>query len=255
MLAVLVQGGAIGLFLLLGHFWPRASVPLLGRDTVVNVVTGGLLFGLKTAVVFAVLTGLGNHPLVGLIPLDFLNLPVLQLLFAFVVGDFARYWLHRMHHEVGFFWQFHRVHHSSTQLNATSGLRMHVVDFVQLAVLPMLLFSIAFDTSHFDPLVWLVLSAIIAGMDAFQHADLRFPLTHPLAKAWDSMFNSPHFHSWHHTSEPGKHHGNYGQTLVFWDRLFGTAILEPEAAQSLGLDASQQLAQEVWGLQMLRREK
>ena len=53
---------------------------------------------------------------------------------TFLALDFLRYWLHRLHHRVPFFWQFHRVHHSSEHLNATSGLRMHAFDLVQLAL-------------------------------------------------------------------------------------------------------------------------
>ena len=70
------------------------------------------------------------------------SLPVvLQFLLAFVALDFTRYWLHYMHHRVPFFWQFHRVHHSSATLYDTSGLRMHLFDFSQLALLPTLRFS------------------------------------------------------------------------------------------------------------------
>lgn len=259
MQAILLQGGALVVFLGLGLLWPRAGVPVLGRASLINLLTGGLLFGLK----FLTLRGLGavvgwdagvggNPPVwTGWLALGWLSSPLLQFLFVFLLSDLMRYGLHRAHHEIGFLWQFHRVHHSSVTLNATAGLRMHVVDFVQLSLLPVLLFGVLFDTRTLDPRVFVWLSVVVVTMDGFQHADLRFPLQHPLARAWGRVFNNPFFHAWHHTAEPGKHHGNYGQALVLWDRLLGTVIEADEVPAVLGLDETQALQEDVLGLQRL----
>jgi sterol desaturase/sphingolipid hydroxylase (fatty acid hydroxylase superfamily) len=247
---LLIEAGSLAIFLAAGWLWPRARAPLFGRDTRLNLLTGGVLFALRTLVLMAIGTWTGPR----LIPLSSLTHPALQLLLVFVVGDLARYWLHRAHHEVGFLWQFHRVHHSSEHLNATSGLRMHAIDFLQLSLLPALLFGLLLDTSSFDPRVWIALGSIIAAMDAFQHADLRFPLSNPVARAWYRVFNTPHFHSWHHVRDWTTHHGNYGQTLVLWDRWFGTAVDAPGPAVDLGLTSDQALAPTLLGQQLLRRE-
>lgn len=248
MIAVLVQAGAILAFLVASWRWPRDGASVWLRSTWINLVTGGGLFVLKS--LFWLLPVAWPRP--GWISLSGLTHPVSQLLLLFLVSDLARYWLHRMHHELGFFWQFHRVHHSSVHLNATSGLRMHAVDFVQLALLPWVLFGVILDTRGVSEPVWVALGVIVTVMDAFQHADLAFPLSHPVARAWAMVFNNPHFHAWHHTADPGKCHAHYGQALVIWDRLFGSTLSELEPPRVLGLDPSQALVEEVVGLQRLQ---
>jgi len=259
MQSILLQGGALAVFLGLGLLWPRSGVPVLGRASLINLLTGGLLFGLK----FLTLRGLGwlmgwhegsggpPHVWAGWLSLSWLSAPFLQFLFVFLVSDLMRYWLHRAHHEIGVLWQFHRVHHSSVQMNATAGLRMHIVDFIQLSLLPVLLFGAIFDTRSLDPRVFVWLSVVVVTMDGFQHADLRFPIHHPVAGVWGKVFNNPFFHAWHHTAEPDRHHGNYGQTLVLWDRLFGTVIEAADVPAVLGLDETQALQEDVVGLQRL----
>ena len=249
--ALVVQGGVLLVFLALEKVFPRSRVTFLSRQTWINVVTGGLLFALKAAFVALLYMVIGGLEIPRLVPVPFRS-PFAQLAFAFVISDFCRYWLHRAHHEVAFLWRFHRVHHSCRQLNVTSGLRMHLVDFIQLALLPFLLFGVIFDTRAFDARVWTALAFIVAAMDAFSHADMRYPLEGKVAKAWYTLFNTPHFHSWHHTTDPERYNGNYSQTLVIWDRLFGTAVDEPRPPEELGLDADQDLEDSIIGLQLLR---
>jgi len=42
---------------------------------------------------------------------------------AFVLYDFADYWLHRVSHQSAFFWAAHVVHHQSEFFNLTTALR------------------------------------------------------------------------------------------------------------------------------------
>lgn len=247
MSSVFIQAGALLVFLTLSWFWPRSGGRWWARETWINLVTGGMLFALKS--LFFLLPVVWPRP--GWIPLTWVSHPLLQGLLLFTLADLARYWLHRMHHEVGFFWQFHRVHHSSQHLNATSGLRMHGVDFLQLSLLPWVLFGVILDTRAVGPEVWLALAVGVTGMDAFQHADLAFPLSSRMARAWGAVFNNPHFHAWHHTADPIKCHAHYGQALVVWDRLFGTRLDEPLPPPVLGLDPTQALEEGVLSLQGL----
>ena len=136
-----VQIMALGLGLGLAALWPRENRPILTRDSAISVAIGAALSGLKFLVG---LTGAFEVRL-GLLPAN-LPSPLLEALFAFVLLDLARYWLHRMHHRVPFFWRFHRVHHSVRSLDSTAGFRMHLVDFAQLALLPVLLFGVLLDT-------------------------------------------------------------------------------------------------------------
>ena len=250
-MAAVVQILSIGAFLLVGLLWPRAAGEgIANRDTLTNLLTGAFLFGLRVAVY--ALAGLDLWT--GAVDLSFIGSPALQLLFAFLLTDFLRYWLHRLHHRVPILWHFHRVHHSSRRLNATSGLRMHLVDFVQLSLVPLLLFGVIFDVSAWDPRVFVALGVIVGLFDAFQHANLAFPLSWAPFKAWDRLFNNPHFHSWHHTRDVETYgDGNYGQALTIWDRMFGSCVSHPDACAVLGLPDEDDLRLNPLDMQLLRR--
>ena len=246
---VLIQGFVMGFFLLLGWLWPRNKSPLLNRDLWINLCTGGSIFLLLAPLMRYLQISL--HGFSSLISLP--ELPIsLQFLFAFLILDFCRYWLHFAHHRVPFLWSFHRVHHSSEHLDATSGLRMHAVDFIQLGLLPILLFVILFDTRSFAE--WIIPSVMLVGVffDAFQHANISFDIQKPIQKIWHLLLNNPHFHVWHHTRDGMEIDGNYGNSLLIWDRLFGTDVTRENTPLELGITTEQALQNDPLSLQMLR---
>lgn len=250
MLIALVHGLIIALFLGLGARWPRPGGRGLTADTLLNLANGVLLFGLRTLfVTWAALS-------IDLPRCDLSSVKGFgpQLLVVFLISDFTRYWVHYLHHRIPLLWRFHAVHHSTSRLDATAGLRMHLVDFVQLSLIPVVLFGMLFDVSSFDPWVWPALVIITDLFDAFQHADIDMSLNHPLATAFDWVFNNPVFHSWHHSIDPGALHGNYGQALTIWDRIFQTHVPHTRSATTVGLPSGERLRGTLWGLQMLRPE-
>ena len=178
-----VTAGSMTLFLLLGAVFPRVQPAVNWKDTGINLITGGGLFLLRVALIAAIGANLGEQ---GLLNLGFLaERPVLSGVLAFLLVDFTRYWVHRAHHRVPLLWRFHRTHHSSEHINATSGLRMHVVDMVQLTLIPVLLFRVLFDF-HLQPGVLEAVLLIGVAMDGFQHANLRFPLSRGINRAWSA---------------------------------------------------------------------
>ena len=170
-----------------------------------------------------------------------------------MVLDFTRYWLHRAHHRVSWLWTFHRVHHMTERLDATAGLRMHVVDFLQLAMLPVVLFSVVLNVSSWP--TWVLPAALAVGAvaDAFQHANLRWNPRHPVARIWGWVFNHPHFHAWHHTRDGSLCDGNYGNALVIWDRMFGSDVTGAELPEAYGLESDQALTNDLVSMHLLRR--
>lgn len=230
--------------------WPRVPQPLLRRDTWINLVNGLLLFPVRL-----LLSAVGVDQLrVGLIPLGFLQNPWLQLVFIFLVLDFGRYLLHFAHHRVPFLWSFHRVHHSVETMDSTAGLRMHLVDFLQLSLLPVLLFGVLLDTREIPE--WVRMAALVPGIlfDSFEHANLRFDASSGWRRAWFAVLNNPLFHSWHHTNEGHLCDGNYGNVLVAWDRLFGTEVTRVVPPAEYGISGDQRLRNDPLSLQILRRE-
>ena len=243
-----LQGGVLVLFLGLGGLFPRVPQGFVTRSTVLNVVTGGFLFALRLAVVMIV-GGVESH---GVIAMGWASAPAVQFLVAFLLLDFARYAIHYADHRVSWLWFFHRVHHSSEELDATSGLRMHAVDLLQLTAIPLVLFSLLLDTRGFE--AWVIPSAMAVGVvfDAFQHANIRMDMTRPLNRLLNKCVNNPHFHCWHHTRDGVLRDGNYANVLLVWDHLFGTVVTQPEVPEAYGLPESQRLSQSVVDLQLLR---
>lgn len=252
MTGAVVQLVGMGIFLTLSAIQPRdASQRVLTSDSVINLVTGACLFGFRVsgiAWIASKISGTG------------LNMPGLdaswmQWLVGLLLIDFARYWLHRAHHRIPWLWTFHRVHHSTERLDVTAGLRMHIVDFVQLSLLPLLLFTVVLDTSTWADWVIPAVLSVGAVSDAFQHANLAWNPQHPVCKAWGVLFNHPHFHVWHHTRDGHRCDGNYGNAFVFWDRLFGSEVTGEAPPEALGLEPDQALDNTVLGLQLLRHRK
>ena len=236
---VLLQGGAMGLFLLLGALRPRVSdQKLLNADLIINLLTGLLLF----LTLAPVMRYASEAAVVGLIDMSWLTAPWAQFALAFLLLDLTRYWVHRLDHRIPWLWTFHRVHHSSEHMDATSGLRMHAVDFVQLSLIPIVLFGVLLDTSSFAG--WTITAAFGVSIffDAFQHANLNIDLQHPLWRAWHMLLNNPHFHAWHHTRDGALCDGNYANTLIIWDRLFGSEVTKPALPEAFGLEGDQALA-------------
>jgi len=245
---VLLQGLAMGLFLGLGALIPREkNLGLIHKDLWINLLTGAALFIGIAPVMRWVAEQLELH-----LFLWSIDSVVVQFLLVFVLLDFVRYWLHFAHHRIPFLWFFHRVHHSTEHLDATAGLRMHAVDFVQLSLLPILLFGVFFDIRGFNAQV--LPTALMLGvfLDAFQHANIKMDMSRPWNRCWHLFFNNPHFHVWHHTREGSKIDGNYGNCLLIWDRLFGTDVTQKEPPTLLGVCVEDALRNDPIGLQLLR---
>lgn len=243
-----IHGISILVFLGLGNRFSRSpKFPLINRNLLVNFATGLGIFLLIKPLVKWLADALDWK----LISLDF-GPAWLHFIFAFLLIDFSRYWLHYAHHRIPFLWQFHRVHHSSSSLDSSSGLRMHAVDFIQLGMLPIFWFGFLFDISSWNE--WLLPSVLSVGIvfDAFQHSSLRFPLKNPICKLWHTMLNNPHFHAWHHVKDAHLCDGNYGNVLLIWDRIFETDVTKSTLPPEFGITEDQALAVDPVSLQLLR---
>ncbi len=236
------------LFLGVGALFPRVPQGFVTRATVLNIVTGGFLFAMRMAVVKVV----GDVESHGVIAMGWASAPAVQFLVAFLLLDFARYATHYADHRVSWLWFFHRVHHSSEELDASSGLRMHAVDLLQLTAIPLVLFTFLLDTRGFE--AWVVPSAMAVGVvfDAYQHANIRMDMSRPFNRLLNRCVNNPHFHCWHHTRDGFLRDGNYANVLLFWDQVFGTVVTRPEVPVEFGLPESEQLSQSAIALQLLR---
>lgn len=142
--------------------------------------------------------------------------PALVLLAAIAAQTFTFYWIHRLFHAVKPLWRIHRVHHSDTTLDLSTALRHHPLETLLTAPL------------HYGVVlalglpVWAALLtdfALFAG-SLFKHLDIGLP--RPLARALGLVLATPELHRYHHSERVAETDSNFGNTLIVWDRLFGT---------------------------------
>lgn len=145
-----------------------------------------------------------------------------------VVTDLAGYFGHILLHRVGFLWEFHKIHHSSTQLDVFNAQRFH---FGEMLFYPFLLY-VPLSLIGWPAGEVYIISILTTLFSTFTHANIRIPLG-PLKY----VINNPQLHLWHHSrAVDPKRNVNYGDALSCWDYLFGTAYLPPERELELGFE-------------------
>jgi len=140
----------------------------------------------------------------------------LQWSIALVIAELGQYWAHRAGHEIEFFWRFHSIHHSPSQLYFLNAARFHPVDAVWLSAcstLPLLVLGASTEV-----LVLVGTFSLCHGV--FQHSNLELRLG-PL----NQIFSMTELHRWHHSKVIEEANTNYGTNLILWDTIFRTRFL------------------------------
>jgi len=145
------------------------------------------------------------------------------------VNDFFYYWMHRAQHQWGWFWRFHRVHHSITEMNATNSYHHVAEDLFQfVAITAPMSFLLGVETG---PVPWIVI--VLNSTHAYfihSSADINIgPLRY--------LFSDNRLHRVHHSREDRHRDKNFSTVTPLWDVLFGTAYF-PTRNQwpAVGLD-------------------
>lgn len=134
---------------------------------------------------------------------------------ALACADFANYWLHRAQHG-SMLWPLHAIHHSSTQLEWHSALRIHPLDRALMQA-----GSVCFLLLIGFPLGSLAAAAPVAFMiGVLVHVD-----THRDFGQLQYLVATPTFHRWHHALHPDAQGKNFSGIFPLWDLLFGTFYL------------------------------
>lgn len=135
-----------------------------------------------------------------------------QAIQIFVIGDFLGYWQHRWFHG-GWRWPFHAVHHSSTELDWLSSVRLHPVnDMLSRIIQAVPIVALGYNVGAVA--LYTTAATIYA---VTLHANLNWtygPFRYVIA--------SPAFHRWHHTSEAEGRDTNFAGFFPLWDLMFGT---------------------------------
>lgn len=149
----------------------------------------------------------------------------LELALAVVALDFLIYWQHQVFHAMPVLWRFHMMHHSDVDLDVTSGVRFHPVEII----ISMVVKSIAVIALGVAPLAVVVFEVLLNGTSLFNHSNVKIPLSLEPVLRWFVV--TPDMHRIHHSTAPSETNSNYGFSLPWWDRLFGTYRAEPALGQ------------------------
>jgi sterol desaturase/sphingolipid hydroxylase (fatty acid hydroxylase superfamily) len=166
--------------------------------------------------------------------LNQVSLPLLALVVAaLLVRGFISFFTHYLMHMVPMLWRVHRVHHLDTELDVSSTVRFHPLEFI-VALLPGVSMVVAFGLTPWVLMFYELLDVMV---NLWSHSNLRLPRT------VDSVFRylvvTPDLHRIHHSAWKPETNSNFGAVFPIWDLVFGTFQATPRDGHErmrLGLD-------------------
>ncbi|TQV93617.1 Fatty acid hydroxylase [Cordyceps javanica] len=212
----------------MGHTYGHLDGDVHARDGVPDsgvgkTLTSMLLAGVGRALLFNVLAWDGAAA-----PADarWAWMPLIVGAYGIVL-DFWFYWYHRLMHEVGALWKYHRTHHLTKHPNPLLTLYADGVQEVgDIVVMPLLTYyTMRLAGVRLDFYEWHVCNVYLNFAEATGHSGLRLlgyvpnPLT-PVLKLFGAEL-SVEDHDLHHR-RGWKGSFNYGKQTRLWDRVFGT---------------------------------
>jgi sterol desaturase/sphingolipid hydroxylase (fatty acid hydroxylase superfamily) len=185
----------------------RTNLVFLGTLIIINVIFGLMTLGLFDWIE-ATEWGL----------LNLVEWPLwLELIMTIMAFDLiAQYLSHLIVHRVKPLWRIHLVHHSDTHVDATTGTRLHPLDFITRESFAVLAVFIMGAPLGF----YLFYRILTVAFTYFNHSNVRLPLA--VDKAISLVIISPNTHKFHHHFEEPWTDRNFGNIFSIWDRIFGT---------------------------------
>lgn len=158
--------------------------------------------------------------------------PVLRVVLYLLWTDFLDYWIHRGRHGFGWWWEFHKGHHSAEEFNAITTARGHPLDGVFI-VFAYAIPGAVLGGGMTDLAAVLIISAVHAGLT---HSML------PWSWGWFGRYvvYPPTGHRIHHSALDVHWDKNFGSIFVFWDHLFGTYYKGDVLNEEVGVDDNYQ---------------
>ena len=138
----------------------------------------------------------------------------LKILIAIIALDCAIYWQHRLFHRIPMLWQVHRMHHTDTEVDITTGIRFHPFEiYLSLWIKVLVIVTLGL------PAISVVIFEILLSTSAlFTHCNVRIPAK--LEARLRRILVTPNMHRIHHSIDETDHNSNFSFFLSIWDRLF-----------------------------------
>ena len=148
--------------------------------------------------------------------------PIADQWLSFVAGflllDFLQYAMHRCQHAVPFLWRFHALHHSDPDVDVTTSVRHHPIEYLIATAV----YWLAVLVLGIPAVVVLSHSLAVFTAAAVTHGNISLPEW--LERRLRPVVITLDLHLLHHSIEFSRENWNYGAVLSSWDRLFGTYL-------------------------------
>jgi sterol desaturase/sphingolipid hydroxylase (fatty acid hydroxylase superfamily) len=167
----------------------------------------------------------------------------LTVVASVIVMDFIIYLQHVMVHAIPALWRLHRMHHADLDFDVTTGARFH-----PLEIILSMLIKFATIVVLGPPVIAVVIFEVVLNATAmFNHSNVRLPLGLDRVLRW--IVVTPDMHRVHHSIEDDEANSNFGFSLPWWDRLFGTYRDQPRAGHEgmiIGIRKFREVKQVAW---------
>jgi sterol desaturase/sphingolipid hydroxylase (fatty acid hydroxylase superfamily) len=153
------------------------------------------------------------------------------LIASLVLLDLAIYLQHRLFHALPWLWRIHRVHHADPEVDVSTALRFHPIE----SVLSMLLKTGMVVCFGMPAVGVLTFEIVLNAAAMFNHANVSIP---PPWERWIRFaIVTPEMHRIHHSTRSANANRNFGFSVSWWDRLFGSyrGPVRAEPRSSVGL--------------------
>lgn len=152
---------------------------------------------------------------------------------AILALDLAIYLQHVVFHAVPVLWRLHRMHHADLGFDVTTGLRFHPLEILLSMAVKLGVVAVLGPPAT----AVLIFEVLLNAASLFNHSNIRLPDW--LDVRLRSVIVTPDMHRVHHSIHPHETNSNFGFTVPWWDRVFGTYLAQPSDGQdgmTIGLE-------------------
>jgi len=146
----------------------------------------------------------------------------LTVIIGMMALDCVIYLQHVMFHSVPLLWRLHKMHHTDMDLDVTSGLRFHPIEIVMSMGIKLATVRIMGP----PVLAVLIFEVLLNCASMFNHSNAYIPLG--IDRVLRLILVTPDMHRVHHSIIDSEGNSNFGFSVSWWDRLFGTYRAQPE---------------------------
>jgi sterol desaturase/sphingolipid hydroxylase (fatty acid hydroxylase superfamily) len=144
------------------------------------------------------------------------------IILSMLVLDLAIYFQHRLFHAVPWLWRLHRMHHSDLEFDVTTGLRFHPFEILLSMGIKMAIVVLIGAPA----VAVLAFEVLLNAASLFNHGNVGIPPR--VDRGLRRIVVTPDMHRVHHSTIRCETDSNFGFSVPWWDRLFGTYRAQPE---------------------------